>query len=211
MLLVLGRGITRLIKTANVVFRCSPLILGENNLVNCANNQSTVITSACKLKSINTSVLHTQFNVLSWISRTFVFNVRPFLKNLCTYLHPFQILPVRIIYLGYLSRGRIHVFCTIVFISIFTTVRIQEIVCDVCINTRLVFLFTVLGVFAKKVIQKRTQFGPYVGQLSTKLTRYDESRLVLQVKTQWLIMKFTCVFSTSYVFMYFKQSICHLI
>lgn len=46
------------------------------------------------------------------------------------------------------------------------------------------FLFTVLGVFAKKVIQKRTQFGPYVGQLSTKLTRYDESRLVLQVKTQ---------------------------
>jgi len=76
------------------------------------------------------------------------------------------------------------VFCTIVFISIFTTVRIQEIVCDVCINTRLVSLFTVLGVFAKKVIQKRTQFGPYVGQLSTKLTRYDESRLVLQVKTQ---------------------------
>ncbi|XP_068794639.1 zinc finger protein PLAGL1 isoform X4 [Struthio camelus] len=39
----------------------------------------------------------------------------------------------------------------------------------------------ILGVFAKKVIQKRTQFGPYVGQLSTKLTRYDESRLVLQV------------------------------
>ncbi|OWK52470.1 zinc finger protein PLAGL1 isoform X2 [Lonchura striata] len=38
-----------------------------------------------------------------------------------------------------------------------------------------------LGVFAKKVIQKRTQFGPYVGQLSTKLTCYDESRLVLQV------------------------------
>ncbi|XP_010075344.1 PREDICTED: PR domain zinc finger protein 4-like [Pterocles gutturalis] len=38
----------------------------------------------------------------------------------------------------------------------------------------------ILGVFAKKVIQKRTQFGPYVGQLSTKLTRYDESRLVLQ-------------------------------
>ncbi|NXS09857.1 PRD15 protein, partial [Neodrepanis coruscans] len=39
----------------------------------------------------------------------------------------------------------------------------------------------ILGVFAKKVIQKRTQFGPYVGQLSTKLTCYDESRLVLQV------------------------------
>ncbi|KGL82633.1 PR domain zinc finger protein 10, partial [Tinamus guttatus] len=39
----------------------------------------------------------------------------------------------------------------------------------------------ILGVFAKRVIQKRTQFGPYVGQLSTKLTRYDESRLVLQV------------------------------
>ncbi|XP_014460980.2 zinc finger protein PLAGL1 isoform X2 [Alligator mississippiensis] len=39
----------------------------------------------------------------------------------------------------------------------------------------------ILGVFAKKVIQKRTQFGPYVGKLSTKLTHYDDSRLVLQV------------------------------
>ncbi|XP_067844638.1 zinc finger protein PLAG1-like [Heptranchias perlo] len=39
----------------------------------------------------------------------------------------------------------------------------------------------VLGVFAKKIIQKRTQFGPYVGQLSTRLTDYDDSRLVLQV------------------------------
>lgn len=56
------------------------------------------------------------------------------------------------------------------------------------------FLFTVLGVFAKKVIQKRTQFGPYVGQLSTKLTCYDESRLVLQVKTLCLNMKCICVF-----------------
>lgn len=51
-----------------------------------------------------------------------------------------------------------------------------------CIHLRLVsLLFTVLGVFAKKVIQKRTQFGPYVGKLSTKLTHYDDSRLVLQV------------------------------
>ncbi|KAM7172543.1 zinc finger protein PLAGL1 isoform 2-T2 [Macrochelys suwanniensis] len=39
----------------------------------------------------------------------------------------------------------------------------------------------ILGVFAKKVIQKRTQFGPYVGKLSTKLTHYDDNRLVLQV------------------------------
>uniref|UniRef100_UPI00398E911E zinc finger protein PLAGL1-like isoform X2 n=1 Tax=Pristiophorus japonicus TaxID=55135 RepID=UPI00398E911E len=39
----------------------------------------------------------------------------------------------------------------------------------------------VLGVFAKKVIQKRTQFGPYVGLLSIRLTDYDDSRLMLQV------------------------------
>ncbi|XP_038672991.1 zinc finger protein PLAG1-like isoform X1 [Scyliorhinus canicula] len=39
----------------------------------------------------------------------------------------------------------------------------------------------VLGVFAKKAIQKRTQFGPYVGQLSTRLNNTDDSRLVLQV------------------------------
>ncbi|XP_078086643.1 zinc finger protein PLAG1-like [Mustelus asterias] len=39
----------------------------------------------------------------------------------------------------------------------------------------------ILGVFAKKAIQKRTQFGPYVGQLTTRLTNSDESRLVLQV------------------------------
>nr|XP_006139384.1 zinc finger protein PLAGL1 isoform X1 [Pelodiscus sinensis]XP_025035384.1 zinc finger protein PLAGL1 isoform X1 [Pelodiscus sinensis] len=39
----------------------------------------------------------------------------------------------------------------------------------------------ILGVFAKKVIQKRTQFGPFVGKLSTKLTHYDDNRLVLQV------------------------------
>ncbi|XP_060686757.1 zinc finger protein PLAG1-like isoform X1 [Hemiscyllium ocellatum] len=39
----------------------------------------------------------------------------------------------------------------------------------------------ILGVFAKKMIQKRTQFGPYVGQLSTSLTNNDDNRLVLQV------------------------------
>ncbi|XP_048391578.1 zinc finger protein PLAG1-like isoform X2 [Stegostoma tigrinum] len=39
----------------------------------------------------------------------------------------------------------------------------------------------ILGVFAKKVIQKRTQFGPYVGQLSTSLTNSDDNRLVFQV------------------------------
>lgn len=100
----------------------------------------------------------------------------------------------------------------ILFISIFTTVSIQEIVCDVSTDISLLFvLFTVLGVFAKKVIQKRTQFGPYVGQLSTKLTCYDESRLVLQVKTHCLSMKCMCVFSSLYLFKCINQSICHLI
>ncbi|XP_067901681.1 zinc finger protein PLAG1-like [Heterodontus francisci] len=39
----------------------------------------------------------------------------------------------------------------------------------------------ILGVFAKKIIQKRTQFGPYVGQLSTRFIDNDDNRLVLQV------------------------------
>lgn len=171
-----------------------------------------MVTSVCGLRSISAFVLYTQFNILSWIFSTFIFDVVPIKKKPSTYLRPFQFLHLRIIYRAYLSRKRIHVFCTILFISIFTTVSIHEIVCDVYTNIRLVFvLFTVLGVFAKKGIQKRTQFGPYVGQLSTKLTCYDESRLVLQVKPHCLSMKCVCVFSSSYIFRYFNQSICHVI
>lgn len=53
--------------------RFSPLVLGENNLINYANSQITMMTSACQLKSISTLVLHTHFNILSWILGTSVY------------------------------------------------------------------------------------------------------------------------------------------
>ncbi|XP_069463727.1 zinc finger protein PLAGL1 isoform X2 [Ambystoma mexicanum] len=39
----------------------------------------------------------------------------------------------------------------------------------------------VLGVFAKKPIQKRTQFGPYVGNLSLNASQCQDGKLVFQV------------------------------
>lgn len=46
--------------------RFSPHLLGENNFPNGAKKQRTTITSVCRLRSINTFVLHTQFNMDFW-------------------------------------------------------------------------------------------------------------------------------------------------
>lgn len=48
-----------------------------------------MVTSVCGLRSISAFVLHTQFNILSWIFSTFMFDVVPIKKKISTYLRPF--------------------------------------------------------------------------------------------------------------------------
>lgn len=128
-----------MIKMANVVFLqiLSTQIGREQPCKLC----QQAITSACRLKSINTFVLHTQFIILLWILGTFVFNQIPIFKK-SLYIFISFLDSSRQNYLpGLFVYKNSYVLHYSVYLH-FSTVNIQDIVCDVYINFRLVFFYS---------------------------------------------------------------------